>query len=64
MGRGLSPGHILHPTDVAKLGVCAARTQGGGILEPVQAVYGFFKAFVTGFSNKCMHILAKYSFNS
>jgi len=40
VGRGSSPGHVLHPfllalytnlaADVAKLGVCAARTQGGG----------------------------------
>jgi len=40
VGRGLSPGHVLHPfllalytnlaTDVAKLGACAARIQGGG----------------------------------
>ena len=40
VGRGSSPGHVLHPfllalhtnlaTDVAKLGVCRARTQGGG----------------------------------
>ena len=40
MGRGSSPGYVLHPfllalhtnlaADVAKLGVCRARTRGGG----------------------------------
>ena len=29
-GRGLSPGHVLHPADVAKLGVCRTRAHGGG----------------------------------
>ena len=39
MGRGASPGHVLHPfllalytnlaEDEAKLGVCVARTRGG-----------------------------------
>ena len=44
-GLWLSPGHVLHPfllalhtdlaADVAKLGVCRARTRGGGTLEPL-----------------------------
>ena len=47
MGRGSSPGHVLHPfllalrtnlaADVAKLSVRRARTR-GGTLEPVRTV--------------------------
>jgi len=52
VGRGSSPGHILHPfllalytnlaADEAKLGVCRARTRGGGTLEVLQAVVAIF----------------------
>ena len=48
MGRGLSLGYVLRrfllalhtnlAADVAKLGVCRARTRGGGTLEVLQAV--------------------------
>ena len=54
MGRGSSPGHVLHPfllalytnlaTDEAKLGVYCARTRGGGTPELVQAVHPLSRA--------------------
>jgi len=66
VGRGSSPGHVLHPfllalhtnlaADVAKLGVCRTRTQGGGTLEWLQAVDIFYDMQFIMPRQKSMHI--------
>jgi len=69
MGRGSSPGHVLHPfllalhtnlaADEAKLGVCRARTQ-GGTLEPVQAVKQSYVGLASSEQNEASQCQATY----